>query len=53
MTNHDQGSGLLLQIVFQPLNGLHIQVVGGLVEQQQIRILKQDFAERDAHLPSA
>ena len=53
MADHDQGSGLLLQIVFQPLNGLHIEVVGGLVEQQQIRILKQDLAKRDAHLPPA
>ena len=28
-------------------------MVGGLVEQQQIRLLEEDFAEGDAHLPAA
>ena len=28
-------------------------MVGGLVEQKQIRFLEEDFAEGDAHLPAA
>jgi hypothetical protein len=28
-------------------------VVGGLVEQQQVRLLQQKFGQRDAHLPAA
>jgi hypothetical protein len=28
-------------------------MVGGLVEQQQRRLLQQQFGERDAHLPAA
>ena len=34
VADHDQGRCLLLQVTFEPLNGFHIQVVRGLVEQQ-------------------
>ena len=53
MADHDKSRGLFGEISLQPLNGFHIEVVGGLVEQEKVGILKQDFAQGDAHLPSA
>jgi len=48
-----QGHIPLHQVTFQPLDGFHIQVVGGLIKQQQVRVLQQDLAQGDAHLPAA
>ena len=36
---------VLVQELFQPQDGLGVQVVGGLVEQQQVRGLKQQLAQ--------
>ena len=41
------------EIGFEPVARFQIEVVGGLVEKQQIRLFKQEFGERDTHLPAA
>jgi hypothetical protein len=41
------------QVVLQPRHGLGVQVVGGLVEQEHVRLLQQHLAERDAPLLAA
>ncbi len=43
---HD-GAGVLRQVLLQPGDALRVQVVGGLVEQQQVGRLQQQLAERD------
>ncbi len=37
----------------EPLNALEVEVVGGLVEEQQIGMAEEELGERDPHLPSA
>ena len=37
-----------LEVAFQPLHRLRVQVVGRLVEQQQVGLLQQQLAQRDA-----
>ena len=51
--NQDEGEGVIGQILLQPVAGFQIQVIGGLVEQQQVGLLEQQLGERDAHLPAA
>ncbi len=41
------------QVLLKPVAGFEIEVVGRLVEQQQVGLLQQKFGERDAHLPAA
>src|ERR1039457_3750639 len=43
---------VLLQVLFQPLHALGVQVVGWLVEQQQVRLRQQQLAQRHAALLS-
>ena len=42
------GAGVRRQVVLQPLHRLGVEVVGGLVEQQQVGLLEQQLAQRDA-----
>ena len=44
---------IVRQIRFQPVAGFEIQVVGGLIEQQQARLFEQQLRQRQAHLPAA
>ena len=37
----------------QPLDALEVQVVGGLVQKQQVGMAQEELGERDAHLPAA
>ena len=41
----NDGALVLVQELFQPQDGLGVQVVGGLVEQQQVRGLEQQLAQ--------
>src|SRR6185312_2711854 len=43
----DDGAGVLGQVLLQPLHALRVQVVGRLVEQQQVGRLEQQLAQRD------
>ena len=44
----DDGAGVLLQVLLQPRDALGVEVVGRLVEQQQVGRLEQQLAQRDA-----
>ena len=52
MRNQQERVGIILQILFQPVASFEIEMVGGLIEQQQVRLLQQQFGEREAHLPA-
>ena len=45
MGNRDDGTLVGLQVLLQPEHGLCVQVVGGLVEQQQVGLLQQQLAQ--------
>ena len=49
----DDGARVLLEEPLQPLDRLGVEVVGRLVEQQQVGVLEQQPAERDAALLAA
>ena len=41
------------EVLLEPVARVEIEVVGRLVEQQQVRLAEQQLRERDAHLPAA
>src|SRR6185503_6778415 len=41
-------AGIVAQMAFQPVHGFGVEMVGGLVEQQQVGLVEQQLAERDA-----
>ena len=45
--DRDDGAGVLGQVLLQPLHALRVEVVGRLVEQQQVGLLQQQLAQRD------
>ena len=47
------GERILQQVLLQPVARFQIEMVGRLVQQQQIRSRQQQLGQRDAHLPSA
>ena len=49
----NDSSFVVVQIAFEPSDGFRIQVVGGLIQQQEVRVLQQRFAEGDATFLSA
>ena len=51
--DEDVAEGISLEIVLEPVAGFQIEVVGGLVEQQQVGLGQQQLGQRDAHLPAA
>ena len=53
MRDEDEGVGVVVEIVLEPVAGFEIEVVGGLVEQQEVGLLQQELGEGDAHLPAA
>ena len=48
MGDRDHRARVLLQVLLEPQHTLGVEVVGRLVEQQQIRLLEQQFAQRDS-----
>ena len=42
------GTGVAGEVLLQPQHALGVKVVGGLVEEQQVRLLQQELAQRDA-----
>ena len=52
MGNDDDTTSIGTEIRFQPQQRIKIQVVGRLIEQQNVRLLEQQFRERNAHLPA-
>ena len=51
--NQDEGVLILLEIPFQPGNVLHIQIVGRLVQQKDVRFFQQKFCQKDFRSLSA
>ena len=51
--HQDKSVGITFKVLFQPVARLEIEVVGGLIEQQQIGLDQQELGQRDAHLPAA
>src|SRR5438105_2765708 len=46
-------AGIGLEVLVEPLGGRGVEMVGGLVEQDQIGLPDQQLGEGDAHLPAA
>ena len=44
MGNEDEGIFILLQVAFQPVYVLYIQIVGRLVQQQNVRLFQKKLA---------
>ena len=53
MGDRDDGARVLRQVLLEPLHALRVQVVGGLVEQQQVGLGQQQPAQRDPPLLAA
>ena len=53
VTDDDDRLGTVNQEIFQPLDGLDVEVIGRLVEQEHIGILKQELRQLDTHTPTA
>ena len=48
-----EGVRIVGEIVLEPVAGLEVEMVRGLVEQQNVRPLEDQLGEGDAHLPAA
>ena len=53
MAHHDERPGIALQVSFQPGGRFEIEVVGRLVQQQQVGLDEERGGERDPHAPAA
>ena len=53
MADHQVGQGLALQQVLQPEDALHVQVVGGLVHEQDVRLPGQLAGDGETLAPAA
>ena len=51
--HQDDGVRIGVQILLEPVARFEVEVIGRLVEQQQVRLAQQQLGERDAHLPAA
>ena len=51
--NDDDRPGVVHQIGFQPCDGFHVQVVGRLVQKDDIRFGEQELTEGDARFLTA
>ncbi|MBQ1754046.1 MAG: hypothetical protein II002_03835 [Bacteroidales bacterium] len=49
---HQRAGERPFQVVFQPLDGLDVEMVGRLVEQQHVGPAQQDLRQFDAHVPA-
>jgi len=47
VADQDKGIFVIIQITFQPFNMLCIQIVGGLIQEKNIRFLQKKFAQQD------
>ena len=53
MGHHHHGAGVIVQRVFQPGDAFGVQMVGRLVQQQQVGLFQQQLAQRDPALLAA
>ena len=50
VADHDDGALKVQQEVLQPVHGVYVQVVGGLVHHQQVGIAEQGLGQQHLHL---
>ena len=50
MADHDDGAVVVQQEVVEPLHGGNVQVVGGLVQQQDVGVAEQGLSQQHLHL---
>ena len=50
MRDRDDRSGVLLEMLLEPLHALGVEMVGGLIKEQQVGLAQQQLAKRDASL---
>ena len=53
MRDDQDRAGVALQVVLEPEQRLEVEMVGGLVQQQQVRFLRQQPGQVGAHHPAA
>ena len=53
VADDEDGAVVVCDKAAQPLDAFEIQVVGGLVQKQQVGMAQEELGERDAHLPAA
>ena len=53
VADHDHGARIARQMVVEPERAFEVEIVGRLVEQQQVGLGEQHRGERDAHAPAA
>ncbi len=53
MADHDHGARIIGQMVLKPQRAFEVEIVGRLVQQQQVGRRKQRRRERHAHAPAA
>ena len=52
MRNNDDAPAVRAQIIFEPQQRVEIEMIRGLVEQQHVGLLQEEFREGDTHLPA-
>ena len=52
MGNKQYGATESLQVIFEPLYGLYIQMVGGLVKEKHVRLAKKYLGKLHTHIPT-
>src|SRR5215475_365959 len=53
VTDDDNGARIVCDVVLKPQGAFEVEIVGGLIKQQQIRFGKQRRRERHPHAPAA
>ena len=53
MGDDEEAEGGLREVVFEPLDALDVEVVGGLIEQEQVGLLDQAAGDGEAFAPAA
>ena len=53
MADDDHGARIVRQMIFEPQRALEVEIVGRLVQQQQVGRREQRRGERNAHPPAA
>ena len=52
MRYQKQGAAPVLEVIFQPLDGFDVEVVGRFVQHQEVRPAKENLCQLDAHVPA-
>ena len=53
MADQDQGAAVIAQKPLEPQRGFEVEMIGRLVEQQQVGLGEEDRRERNPHPPAA